>query len=196
MFKGGRGSVRGLGFPKFLGVFRSGVATASALVLIFFKAVVTVLNRSFVHRVSDKFTRAATFPMCVLVRSLCFAMCLRVLGVNIGLFMNRLATSFGKVSSGLLPNTIPTMSYTITFGCTPKGTMAVKFLYKVMKRIVTVLKLVIFRSPIVVVVKFAAMFFSGTVVTVFTGGQNNMGTTVVVPFVYNLVRMLLNTIAM
>ncbi|MDO4926174.1 MAG: PTS ascorbate transporter subunit IIC [Turicibacter sp.] len=187
-------SVESLKLPGFLQMFNDTIVATSVLMLIFFGTIMGLLGEDFMRQLDSNFSSTTTFPVYIFIQALYFTVYLQVLQIGVKMFVTELTQSFKGISDKLLPGAIPAVDCAVAYGFAPGNTMTIGFFFGTIGQVLAILGLLVFRSPVMIIMGFATVFFDNATLAVFANKRGGIKAAMIIPFICGVFQVLLGAI--
>ncbi len=175
--------------PGFLSIFNENMVATSILMLFFFGIILLVLGKPYL--VSAEFmTKGQSFFFYILQTSLNFAVYLAILQLGVRTFVSELTESFQGISNTLLPGAVPGIDVAATFGFGSANAVTIGFLFGALGQFLTIILLILFRSPTIVIAGFIPLFFDNAVIAVYANNRGGFKAASIFPFISGIIQVL------
>lgn len=187
-------SVENMKFPGFLQIFSDSLVATCILMVVFFGTLMGILGEDFLRQMDAGFGADTAFPVYILIQSLYFAVYLEVLNMGVRMFVGELTRSFQGISDRLLPGAIPAVDCAVAFGYAPGNTVTLGFLCGMLGQVLAILGLLVFHSPVIIIMGFTTVFFDNATIAVFADKRGGVKAAAVIPFISGVLQVLLGAV--
>lgn len=187
-------SVENMKLPGFLQIFSDSLVATCVLMVVFFGTLMGILGEDFLRQMDAGFGADTVFPVYILIQSLYFAVYLEVLNMGVRLFVGELTKSFKGISDRLLPGAIPAVDCAVTFGYAPGNTVTMGFLCGMFGQVLAILGLLVFHSPVIIIMGFTTVFFDNATIAVFANKRGGVKAAAAIPFIAGVLQVLLGAV--
>lgn len=188
-------SVENMKLPGFLKIFNDSLVATCILMVIFFGAIMALLGEDFLRQIDSSFDPDTAFPIYVLIQSLYFTVYLQVLNMGVKLFVGELTQSFKGISDKLLPGAIPAVDCAVAFGYAPGNTVTIGFLCGMIGEVIAILGLLVFHSPVIIIMGFTTVFFDNATIALFANKRGGVKAAMIIPFICGVIQVLGGAVA-
>lgn len=187
-------SVENMKLPGFLQIFNDSLVATCVLMVVFFGTIMGILGEDFLRQLDSSFSADTAFPVYVLIQSLYFTVYLQVLNMGVKMFVGELTQSFKGISDKLLPGAIPAVDCAVAFGYAPGNTVTIGFLCGMVGQVIAILGLLVFHSPVIIIMGFTTVFFDNATIAVFANKKGGVKAAVAIPFISGVLQVLLGAV--
>lgn len=175
--------------PGWLSIFNENMVATSILMLLFFGAILLVLGKPYL--VEQGFLgEDQNFFFYILTTSINFAVYLAILQLGVRTFVTELTNSFHGISSKLLPGAVPGVDCAVVYGFGAPNAVTVGFLAGALGQFLSILLLILLKSPVVVVAGFVPLFFDNATIGVYANNKGGLKAAIVLPFISGVCQVL------
>lgn len=184
-------SVESIELPGWLSMFNDNVVATSTLMLIFFGIIMIILGKPYLMKTdSANFPATLAFPVYILSKALLFSVYLVVLMTGVRMFVAELTESFRGISEKILPGSMPAVDCAATYGFGSPSTVTYGFLFGALGQFVTIIGLLIFRSPIMIIPGFVPLFFDNATIAMYANKKGGIKAASILPFISGIIQVL------
>lgn len=187
-------SVENMKLPGFLKIFNDSLVATCVLMVIFFGAIMALLGEDFLRQIDSGFGEDTAFPIYILIQSLYFTVYLQILNMGVKMFVGELTESFKGISEKLLPGAIPAVDCAVAFGYAPGNAVTIGFLCGMIGEIIAILGLVVFHSPVIMIMGFTTVFFDNATIALFANKRGGVKAAMIIPFICGVIQVLLGAV--
>ena len=190
----GKDSIENLKFPGFLKMFEDNITATSTLMLVFFGTIMAILGEDFMRQIDSGFAETTAFPVYILIQSLYFTVYLQILNMGVKLFVGELTASFKGISDKLLPGAVPAVDCAVAFNYAPGNAVTIGFLCGMVGQVIAILGLIVFHSPVIIIMGFTTVFFDNAIIAIFANKRGGVKAAMIIPFICGLIQVLLGAV--
>ena len=183
-----------LKFPGFLKMFEDNITATSTLMLVFFGTIMAILGEDFMRQIDSSFAETTAFPVYILIQSLYFTVYLQILNMGVKLFVGELTQSFKGISDKLLPGAVPAVDCAVAFNYAPGNAVTIGFLCGMVGQVIAILGLIVFHSPVIIIMGFTTVFFDNAIIAIFANKRGGVKAAMIIPFICGLIQVLLGAV--
>ena len=187
-------SIENLKFPGFLKMFEDNITATSTLMLVFFGTIMAILGEDFMRQIDSSFAETTAFPVYILIQSLYFTVYLQILNMGVKLFVGELTQSFKGISDKLLPGAVPAVDCAVAFNYAPGNAVTIGFLCGMVGQVIAILGLIVFHSPVIIIMGFTTVFFDNAIIAIFANKRGGVKAAMIIPFICGLIQVLLGAV--
>ena len=187
-------SIENLKFPGFLKMFEDNITATSTLMLVFFGTIMAILGEDFMRQIDSGFAETTAFPVYILIQSLYFTVYLQILNMGVKLFVGELTASFKGISDKLLPGAVPAVDCAVAFNYAPGNAVTIGFLCGMVGQVIAILGLIVFHSPVIIIMGFTTVFFDNAIIAIFANKRGGVKAAMIIPFICGLIQVLLGAV--
>ena len=181
-------------FPGFLKMFEDNITATSTLMLVFFGTIMAILGEDFMRQIDSSFSANTAFPVYILIQSLNFTVYLQILNMGVKLFVGELTQSFKGISDKLLPGAVPAVDCAVAFNYAPGNAVTIGFLCGMVGQVLAILGLIVFHSPVIMIMGFTTVFFDNAIIAIFANKRGGVKAAMIIPFICGLIQVLLGAV--
>lgn len=175
--------------PGFLSIFNENMVATSILMLFFFGIILLTLGPEYL--IAKGFMQEGqSFLFYILQTALYFAVYLAILQLGVRTFVSELTESFQGISNTILPGAVPGIDVAATFGFGSPNAVTIGFLFGALGQFLTIMLLILFRSPTIVIAGFIPLFFDNAVIAVFANNRGGFKAATLFPFLSGIIQVL------
>lgn len=184
-------SVENVELPGWLSMFNDNVVATSTLMLIFFGIIMVILGRPYLMKTdSANFPATLAFPVYILSKALLFSVYLVVLMTGVRMFVAELTESFRGISERVLPGSMPAVDCAATYGFASPNTITYGFLFGALGQFISVIGLLVFHSPIMIIPGFVPVFFDNATIAIYANKKGGIKAATILPFACGIIQVL------
>lgn len=187
-------SVENMKLPGFLKIFNDSLVATCVLMVIFFGAIMMLLGEDFLRQIDSGFSEETAFAVYILIQSLYFTVYLQILNMGVKMFVGELTESFKGISEKLLPGAIPAVDCAVAFGYAPGNAVTIGFLCGMIGEVIAILGLLVFRSPVIMIMGFTTVFFDNATIALFANKRGGVKAAMIIPFICGVIQVLLGAV--
>lgn len=187
-------SVENMKLPGFLKIFNDSLVATCVLMVIFFGAIMALLGEDFLRQIDSGFGENTAFPVYILIQSLYFTVYLQILNMGVKMFVGELTESFKGISEKLLPGAIPAVDCAVAFGYAPGNAVTIGFLCGMIGEVIAILGLLVFHSPVIMIMGFTTVFFDNATIALFANKRGGVRAAMIIPFICGVIQVLLGAV--
>lgn len=182
--------------PKWLNVFNDNVVATATLMTLFFGTIMIILGQPFLKKIDPvNFTSGLSFPIYILTRSFSFAVYLSILMQGVRMFVAELTNSFQGISNKILPGSLPAVDVAATYNFGPTNAVLFGFIFGAIGQFISIMGLLVFKSPILIITGFVPVFFDNAAVAVFANKRGGVRAAVILSFISGVLQVLISALA-
>ncbi|PRR82717.1 PTS ascorbate transporter subunit IIC [Clostridium vincentii] len=183
-------SIEHLKLPGFLQIFNDNVVATGILMMIFFGAIMGILGADLMHEIDKTFAVDRNFVFYIMEKSLNFAVYLSILQLGVKMFVAELTESFQGISDKILPGSMPAVDCAATYGFGHANAVTIGFLFGALGQFISIIGLVVFKSPVLIITGFVPVFFDNATFAVFANRKGGLRAAMIIPFVSGIIQVL------
>lgn len=183
-------SIEHLKLPGFLSIFNDNVVATGILMMAFFGAIMGILGADLLQTIDTGFKPETNFIFYIMEKSLNFAVYLSILQLGVKMFVGELTESFQGISNKLLPGSMPAVDCAATYGFGHPNAMTIGFLFGALGQFISIIGLVVFKSPVLIITGFVPVFFDNATFAVFANKKGGVKAAMIVPFISGVIQVL------
>ena len=190
-----------LKLPTFLNIFHDTVVASATLMLVFFGAILYILGPDIMSN-ADVITSGTvynpasqSFFMYVIETSFTFSVYLFILMQGVRMFVAELTNAFQGISSKLLPGSFPAVDVAASFGFGSPSAVLFGFATGLIGQLITILLLIIFKNPVLIITGFVPVFFDNAAIAVYADKRGGWKAAVVLSFLSGVIQVALGAVA-
>lgn len=187
-------SVENMKLPGFLKIFNDSLVATCVLMVIFFGAIMMLLGEDFLRQIDSGFSEETAFAVYILIQSLYFTVYLQILNMGVKMFVGELTESFKGISEKLLPGAIPAVDCAVAFGYAPGNAVTIGFLCGMIGEVIAILGLLVFHSPVIMIMGFTTVFFDNATIALFANKRGGVKAAMIIPFICGVIQVLLGAV--
>lgn len=190
-----------LKLPGFLNIFHDTVVASATLMLFFFGAILLVLGPDIMANKEVIKTGAVfdptkqNFYMFILQTALTFSVYIFILMQGVRMFVAELTNAFQGISAKLLPGSFPAVDVAASFGFGSAAAPLFGFATGLVGQLVTIVLLVIFGSPVLIITGFVPVFFDNAAIAVYADKRGGWKAAVILSFLSGVLQVSLGAVA-
>lgn len=188
-------SVENMKLPGFLKIFDDSLVATCVLMVLFFGAIMALLGEDFLRQIDSTFDADTAFPVYILIQSLYFTVYLQILNMGVKMFVGELTASFKGISEKLLPGAIPAVDCAVAFGYAPGNAVTIGFLCGMLGEVIAILGLLVFRSPVIMIMGFTTVFFDNATIALFANKRGGVRAAAMIPFICGVLQVVLGAVS-
>lgn len=183
-------SIEDLELPGFLSIFSDNVVATGTLMMVFFGIIMGILGKELLLTIDPSFKETTNFGFYIVEKSLYFAVYLSILQLGVRMFVSELTESFQGISSKILPGSVPAVDCAATYGFGHPNAVTIGFLFGALGQFVTIIGLVVFKSPVLIISGFVPLFFDNATFAVFANKKGGLKAAIIIPFASGVIQVL------
>jgi PTS system ascorbate-specific IIC component len=183
-------SIENLEFPGFLSIFNDNVVATGILMMLFFGIIMAILGPNLMHKIDPGFGKTTNFVFYIMQKSLQFSVYLSILQLGVKMFVAELTESFQGISNKLLPGSMPAVDCAATYGFAHPNAITIGFLFGAFGQFISILGLIVFHSPVLIITGFVPVFFDNATFAVFANKKGGLKAAMIIPFVSGIIQVL------
>lgn len=182
--------------PKWLSIFHDNIVATGTLMLLFFGTILMILGEDFLREMDPKkFPETLSFFTYVVSNSLSFAVYLAILMMGVRMFVAELTQSFQGISNKLLPGSLPAVDCAASYNFTPQNAILFGFIFGSIGQFLTILGLLVFHSPVLIITGFVPVFFDNATIAVYANKVGGTRAAMICAFISGVLQVGIGTIA-
>ncbi|MDT1939036.1 PTS ascorbate transporter subunit IIC [Carnobacterium divergens] len=181
--------------PKWLSIFHDNIVATGTLMLFFFGVIMTILGEDYLREINPAFTATTSFPMYIISQSLYLAVYLAILMQGVRMFVAELTNSFQGISNRILPGSLPAVDCAATYNFAPNNAVLFGFIFGAIGQFITILSLVVFKSPVLIITGFVPVFFDNATIAVFANKRGGTKAAMICSFVSGVLQVSISAFA-
>ena len=183
-------SIEDLNLPGFLSIFSDNVVATGTLMMIFFGTIMFILGKDLFLTIYSSFKVETNFLFYIIEKSLYFAVYLSILQLGVRMFVSELTESFQGISNKILPGSVPAVDCAAVYGFGHPNAVTIGFLFGALGQFITIIGLVVFKSPVLIISGFVPLFFDNATFAVFANKKGGLKAAIIIPFVSGIIQVL------
>ncbi|MDR3594989.1 PTS ascorbate transporter subunit IIC [Clostridium sp.] len=183
-------SIEHLELPGFLAIFNDNVVATGVLMMFFFGIIMGILGPDLLHKIDTGFAADRSFIFYIMEKSLDFAVYLSILQLGVKMFVGELTESFQGISNKLLPGSMPAVDCAATYGFGHANAVTIGFLFGALGQFISIIGLVVFHSPVLIITGFVPVFFDNATFAVFANRKGGLKAAMIIPFASGIIQVL------
>lgn len=191
-----------LKLPAFLNIFHDTVVASATLMLFFFGGILFVLGPDIMSN-PEVITSGTVyagpekqaFVMYVLEVAFTFSVYLFILMQGVRMFVAELTNAFQGISSKLLPGSFPAVDVAASYGFGSSSAVLFGFVSGLVGQLITILLLIIFKSPVLIITGFVPVFFDNAAIAVYADKRGGWKAAVILSFLSGVLQVALGAVA-
>lgn len=182
--------------PKWLSIFHDNIVATGTLMLLFFGTILLILGEDFLRKMDPtKFPDQLSFITYIISSSLSFAVYLAILMMGVRMFVTELTSSFQGISSKILPGSLPAVDCAASYNFTPQNAILFGFICGSIGQFITILGLLVFKSPILIITGFVPVFFDNATIAVYANKVGGTRAALICSFLSGVIQVGIGAIA-
>ena len=190
-----------LKLPAFLNIFHDTVVASATLMLIFFGIILYILGPDIMS--NSKVITSGTlynpasqsFFMYVIQTAFTFSVYLFVLMQGVRMFVSELTNAFQGISAKLLPGSFPAVDVAASYGFGSASATLFGFSMGLIGQLVTIVLLIIFKNPVLIITGFVPVFFDNAAIAVYADKRGGWKAAVLLSFISGVIQVAIGAIA-
>jgi PTS system ascorbate-specific IIC component len=183
-------SIEHLELPGFLAIFNDNVVATGVLMMFFFGIIMGILGPDLLHKIDTGFAADRSFIFYIMEKSLDFAVYLSILQLGVKMFVGELTESFQGISNKLLPGSMPAVDCAATYGFGHANAVTIGFLFGALGQFISIIGLVVFHSPVLIITGFVPVFFDNATFAVFANRKGGLKAAMIISFASGIIQVL------
>ncbi|MBW6410242.1 PTS ascorbate transporter subunit IIC [Clostridium weizhouense] len=183
-------SIEHLKLPGFLSIFNDNVVATGILMMFFFGIIMGILGPDLLHQIDKGFSADRNFIFYIMEKSLNFAVYLSILQLGVKMFVSELTESFQGISNKLLPGSVPAVDCAATYGFGHANAVTIGFLFGALGQFISILGLIVFKSPVLIITGFVPVFFDNATFAVYANKKGGLKAAMIIPFASGIIQVL------
>ncbi len=190
-----------LKLPGFLNIFHDTVVASATLMLFFFGAILLVLGPDIMADKSVITTGTVfdptrqNFYMYILQTAFSFSVYIFILMQGVRMFVAELTNAFQGISAKLLPGSFPAVDVAASFGFGSAAAPLFGFATGLIGQLITIVLLIVFRSPVLIITGFVPVFFDNAAIAVYADKRGGWRAAVILSFISGVIQVAFGAIA-
>lgn len=187
--------------PTFLNIFHDTIVASATLMLIFFGVILfilgpDILSNSKVITSGNLYIPAKqSFFMFVIQTAFTFSVYLFILMQGVRMFVSELTNAFQGISNKLLPGSFPAVDVAASFGFGSPNAVLFGFVSGLIGQLITIVLLITFKSPILIITGFVPVFFDNAAIAVFADKRGGWKAALILSFISGIIQVSVGAIA-
>lgn len=182
--------------PKWLSIFHDNIVATGTLMLLFFGTILIILGEDFLRKMDPtKFPEQLSFVTYIVSSSLSFAVYLAILMMGVRMFVTELTNSFQGISNKILPGSLPAVDCAASYNFTPQNAILFGFICGSIGQFITILGLLVFKSPILIITGFVPVFFDNATIAVYANKVGGTRAALICSFLSGVIQVGIGAIA-
>lgn len=183
-------TIEDLKLPGFLSIFSDNVVATGTLMMAFFGIIIGILGKDLMLTIDSSFKAQTNFVFYIIEKSLYFAVYLSILQLGVRMFVSELTESFQGISNKILPGSVPAVDCAAVYGFGHANAVTIGFLFGALGQFITIIGLVVFKSPVLIISGFVPLFFDNATFAVFANKKGGLKAAMIIPFVSGIIQVL------
>ena len=183
-------SVENIKLPKSLKIFSDNVIGTCIIMLVMFGSILLVLGQETMLQYDEKAVTGVAYGIYVISKSISFAVSFIILQTGVKMLVSEITQSFDGISSRLLKGAIPAVDCVATYGFASSNTVTLGFLFGTLGQFITILALVLFGSPVLIISGFVPLFFDNATIAVYANNRGGVKPAMILPFISGVIQVL------
>lgn len=183
-------SIEDLKLPGFLSIFSDNVVATGTLMMFFFGIIMAILGPELLHTIDSSFGADTNFGFYIVEKSLYFSVYLSILQLGVRMFVSELTESFQGISNRILPGSVPAVDCAAVYGFGHPNAVTIGFLFGALGQFITIIGLVVFKSPVLIISGFVPLFFDNATFAVFANHKGGLKAAMIIPFISGVIQVL------
>lgn len=184
-------TIEHLELPGFLAIFNDNVVATGILMMLFFGIIMGILGPDLMHKIDKAgFAADKSFFFYIMEKSLSFAVYLSILQLGVKMFVGELTESFQGISNKILPGSMPAVDCAATYGFGHANAVTIGFLFGALGQFISIIGLIIFHSPVLIITGFVPVFFDNATFAVFANKKGGLKAACIIPFASGIIQVL------
>ncbi|SDB25159.1 PTS system, ascorbate-specific IIC component [Streptococcus henryi] len=190
-----------LKLPGFLNIFHDTVVASATLMLVFFGAILAILgpeimsNPEVITSGTLYSPEKQSFFMYVFQTALTFSVYIFVLMQGVRMFVGELTNAFQGISAKLLPGSFPAVDVAASYGFGSAAAPLFGFATGLVGQLITIVLLIIFRNPVLIITGFVPVFFDNAAIAVYADKRGGWKAAVILSFISGVLQVALGAVA-
>lgn len=186
-----------LKLPKFLSIFHDTVVASATLMLVFFGIILLILgpdvmsNPEVITSGTPYAPEKQDFYMYIVQTSFTFSVYLFILMQGVRMFVSELTNAFQGISSKVLPGSFPAVDVAASYGFGSPNAVLSGFAMGLMGQLVTIVLLIVFKNPVLIITGFVPVFFDNAAIAVYADKRGGWKAAVMLSFISGVVQVAL-----
>lgn len=181
--------------PKSLGIFHDNVISTSVLMLVFFGLIMVILGPDTMHQIDKGFKSTVSFPIYIISCSLKFTVYLQILMTGVRMFVAELTQAFQGISNRILPGSLPAVDCAAAYSFASPNSILVGFVSGAIAQFITIILLIVFKSPILIITGFVPVFFDNATIAAYADKRGGARAAVILSAASGVIQVLGGAIA-
>lgn len=158
--------------------------------LVMFGSILLVLGQETMLQYDEKAVTGVAYGIYVISKSISFAVSFIILQTGVKMLVSEITQSFDGISSRLLKGAIPAVDCVATYGFASSNTVTLGFLFGTLGQFITILALVLFGSPVLIISGFVPLFFDNATIAVYANNRGGVKPAMILPFISGVIQVL------
>ena len=186
--------VESIKLPGALNVFSDNIIGSSMIMLAMFGTVLFVIGSEAMAIVDPSGVSGISYFSYVVQVSLSFTVNFIILQTGVKMFVSEITESFQGISDKVLKGAVPAVDTAATFGFASSNTVLIGFIFGFLGQLVSILGLLVFKSPVLMLTGFVPVFFDNATLAVYANKRGGRRAAMIVPFFGGVVQVLLGAV--
>ncbi|AND79995.1 PTS ascorbate transporter subunit IIC [Streptococcus pantholopis] len=190
-----------LKLPAFLNIFHDTVVASATLMLLFFGVILYILGPEIMSDPEIITTgtlfnpETQSFFMYVVSTAFTFSVYLFILMQGVRMFVAELTNAFQGISAKLLPGSFPAVDVAASYGFGSASATLFGFATGLIGQLVTIVLLIVFRNPVLIITGFVPVFFDNAAVAVYADKRGGWKAAVILSFISGVLQVAVGALA-
>ncbi|MPQ44259.1 PTS ascorbate transporter subunit IIC [Clostridium tarantellae] len=182
--------IEDINLPGFLSIFNDNVVATGILMMVFFGVIMLILGPDILRNIDKGFPENRSFIFYIMEKSLYFAVYLSILQLGVRMFVSELTESFQGISNKLLPGSVPAVDCAAVFGFGSPNAITIGFLFGALGQFISILGLIVFNSPVLIITGFVPLFFDNATFAIFANKKGGLKAAMIIPFISGIIQVI------
>ncbi|HEL1785992.1 TPA: PTS sugar transporter subunit IIC [Streptococcus suis] len=189
-----------LKLPSFLNIFHDTVVASATLMLVFFGVILFILgpeimaNPEVITSGTPYNPAKQAFFMYVVQTAFTFSVYLFILMQGVRMFVAELTNAFQGISSKLLPGSFPAVDVAASYGFGSSNAVLSGFAFGLIGQLITIVLLIVFKSPILIITGFVPVFFDNAAIAVYADKRGGWKAAAILSFISGVLQVALGAV--
>lgn len=183
-------NVENIKLPKSFQIFSDNIVGTCIIMLLMFGTILLILGKKTMLQYDKNAVSSVAYGIYIISKSVSFTVNFIILQTGVKLVVNEITQSFDGISSRLIKGAVPAVDCAATYGFASSNTITTGFLFGTLGQLITILCLVIFGSPVLIISGFVPLFFDNATIAVFANNRGGIKAAMILPFISGVIQVL------
>lgn len=195
LFKGKESKkVEDIKLPGFLSIFNDNVVSTALLMTIFLGTIMVIIGQDTLMENDSTFTSGTLMITYVLTTCFHFSVYMYILLSGVRMFVSELMKAFDGISKKAVKGAMPAVDCAVSYNYAHPNVPLFGFVFGFLGQLVTILGLLIFKSPLFLVPGFVPLFFDNATVAVYANSKGGSRAAIIMPFLNGIFQVLISLV--